>query len=127
MKAPIIIAEIGCNHKGDMNIAKEQAECVIESINNFVRMKYNEALSLCQDKQSLVGTTGDNGNVIGAVVVVPSNANDANEYWRRYIYSDYNAVYAIAPYIGSDMRVMTVDLYHLKANGVLFYDDITEE
>jgi len=23
MKAPIIIAEIGCNHKGDLNIAKE--------------------------------------------------------------------------------------------------------
>lgn len=26
MKAPIIIAEIGCNHKGDMNIAKEMIQ-----------------------------------------------------------------------------------------------------
>ena len=26
MKAPIIIAEIGCNHKGDINIAKEMIQ-----------------------------------------------------------------------------------------------------
>ena len=26
MQAPIIIAEIGCNHKGDMQIAKEMIE-----------------------------------------------------------------------------------------------------
>ena len=26
MKTPIIIAEIGCNHKGDINIAKEMIE-----------------------------------------------------------------------------------------------------
>ena len=90
-------------------------------------MKYNEALSFCQGKQYLVGTKGDRGEVIGAVVVVPSNANDADEYWRRYILSDYNAAYAIAPYIGNDMRVLTVDLYHLEENGVLFFDDITEE
>lgn len=90
-------------------------------------MKYNEALSLCQKKQYLVGTKGDKGDIIGAVVVVPSNMNDANDYWKRYVGSNYDAVYAIEPYIGNDMRVMTVDLYHLEANGVLFYDDITQE
>ena len=90
-------------------------------------MKYDEAVRLCQTKQNLVGTKGDRGDMIGAVVVVPSNADEANEYWRRYILSNYDVVYAIEPYIGHDLRVMTVDLYHLEANGVLFYNDITED
>ena len=29
MKAPIIIAEIGCNHKGDMSIAKEMIQTAV--------------------------------------------------------------------------------------------------
>ena len=89
-------------------------------------MRYEDALLLCQKKQSLVGTKGEKGDLIGAVVMVPSDQKAADEYWRRFIMSSYDVVFSLAPYVGQDMRVMTVDLYHLEMNDVLFYNDITE-
>ena len=35
-KKPILIAEVGCNHKGDLNIAKK----FIEVAKNFCGLKY---------------------------------------------------------------------------------------
>ena len=48
MKAPKIIAEIGCNHKGDMAIARE----MIKSLKRFEALGEEEALD--SNKQFLL-------------------------------------------------------------------------
>ena len=90
-------------------------------------MRYDDALVFCKEKQSLVGTKGEKGDLIGAVVMVPADPKSADEFWKRFILSSYDTDFALAPYVGQDMRVITVDLYHLEMNGVQFYNDITEK
>lgn len=89
-------------------------------------MKYEEALSLREANLNLIGTTTEQGNPIGAIVIAPTQQSSYEEFWRRYLASDLNATYAIAPFTGEDVCVMAIDTYHLHTDGVLFFKVVEE-
>ena len=49
-KKPIIIAEIGCNHKGNINIAKRMIDCVSELGIQYVKFQKRDNKYLLKDK-----------------------------------------------------------------------------
>ena len=84
-------------------------------------MKYEEALSLREANLNLIGTKTEHDNLIGAVIIAPTNRSSYEEFWRRYLDSNQNEAYAIAPFMGEDVCVMAIDTYHLQRDGVLFF------
>ena len=57
MKSPKIIAEIGCNHKGDMNIAKEMIMTAATYCKVDVVKLQDHAIATLSCKASLKGNT----------------------------------------------------------------------
>ena len=84
-------------------------------------MKYEDAQTLREANLNLIGTKTEHGNPIGAIVVAPTQQASYDEFWRRYLGSNMNEAYAIAPFVGEDVCVMAIDTYHLQRNGVLFF------
>lgn len=84
-------------------------------------MKYEEALSLKEANLNLIGTKTEHDNPIGAVIIAPTEQSSYDEFWRRYLGSNQNEEYAIAPFVEEDVCVMAIDTYHLHRDGVLFF------
>ena len=50
---PIVIAEIGCNHKGDLKIAKEMIKIAAESGADYVKFQKRDNKYLLGDKYNI--------------------------------------------------------------------------
>ena len=86
-------------------------------------MNYEEANTLKQKSQSLVGSKTDNGMVISHVLIVPSDEKSRDQFFGMSLWNG-NFEGAILRFKDQDLSVWGIDLSYLKKYGVLVNKNI---
>lgn len=86
-------------------------------------MTYEDAVKLRSKNEFRIGSINDKGFYIGEIIIVPSNEDNRNKFFRQYLYNR-NAELSILPFSNDDVLVWAIDTKHLQQNNVLFYDNI---
>lgn len=86
-------------------------------------MTYQEAKELKEKNLHLLNTVTENGAYITEILILPSDTQKREEFFRLFFASD-NADFAIQRYLNDDLVVWAIDGIHLKKAGVLFYKEL---
>lgn len=84
-------------------------------------MTFQEALQLIEDRKELLGTVTEKGVLINLLLVVPTDAQQRQDFFNRLMFS-HNPQQAIAPFIGSDVEVLATNADYLYKRNLFIYD-----
>ncbi len=88
-------------------------------------MTYSAAIEWREKNLDLIGTTDKKGFVVSDLIIVPSNVEDRDVFFRNFLFSSYRDT-AIVPYMNKEVQVWSVDLGRVETHNILFYNILAE-